>query len=770
MVKKFKIIASLLFVLLFVHQTKAQQLVLKPNFNGLVIQVTNGVSGGCSVLLQDGDFNSTNSGSHIKTFIYGYKDTIVVRYPNGNLGYATPYSNHFGLQLMNYNNPIIYGDSVYSFIIQKHPNIYVPTTDPRYCLGYYSKVSMGGVSFELAQKLEVKKLYVLKLYTCYSTYSSQCGEYIPSLFHNSGLNIGISSTDTLFGSNVVSVMPLIRQTVCFAPLDETMKRVRTFIATDTAKYLTLMGDYDTTTASSIRFNNVTLFPAYNLGTRNVYTCKGDVAKLTPHFTGKTYDWSIGDTTKSINVTDTGWYVCYINQTDSVLIDSVHLLYNTLVINPSTNITICKGINTIIQSSNVKSGNKYLWNSGDTSLQIQVNNAGLYYVITSSDSTCTKIDSFVVSAQLKAPLLLPNDTVFCKADTFLLDAQTTAYNKYKWNTLDTTSYIKVNKAGKYYVTASNGVCTNADTINVQIFNLPKLNLRDTNICKQNNFIINVANSNYTKYLWNTNDTTAQITIHDSGYYYVTASNGYCTTNDSVHVSFYKMSSLKLVTDTNLCEGNKILLDVFDTTYKTYLWNTGVPTSAITITQPGKYKVIASNGLCNTSDSVNVTLQPLPFIILTKDTIVCFDELNAILLSAPVGYASYRWYPTSETTPSIFAKEARLYAVEVTDKNGCINRDTTLIDEECKLRVWVPNAFTPNNDGVNDIFRITALHASEATLQIYNRWGEQIFNTGKALQEGWDGNQAIDGEYLYIVHCTSKDRSQNQNLKGTFRLMK
>ncbi|MEI6508011.1 MAG: hypothetical protein WCO54_05960 [Bacteroidota bacterium] len=163
MLKQIRIIGSLLFVLLFVHQTKAQQLVLKPNFNGLVIHETNGATGGCSVSLQDTDFNSTNIGSHIKTFIYGYRGTAQSVHTAENY-------QHFGLQLMNYNNPIIYGDSVYAFIIFKHANIYVPTTDPRYCLGYYSKVSMGGVSFELAQKLDVKKLYLLKLYTCYSTY------------------------------------------------------------------------------------------------------------------------------------------------------------------------------------------------------------------------------------------------------------------------------------------------------------------------------------------------------------------------------------------------------------------------------------------------------------------------------------------------------------------------------------------------------------------------------------------------------------------------
>ena len=543
-----------------------------------------------------------------------------------------------------------------------------------------------------------------------------------------------------------------------------------------------------------------LYHLTNVAKRNISICPKDSIKLYASNIDKRYEWSKnkveyvkekvdtvmspyynpyyitatffnGDSTPYIYATDTGWYwnITYLSDS-TIMMDSIHVYYGGLEYNSATNITFCIG-DTFTLNANTRTliNPSYLWSTGETLPIIIKYNTGKYWVKTTT-LACTYFDTINVSMKNKNSFKFLHDTSICFGSKLQLNGFSSLYSIYKWSTGDSSSSIIVSKAGKYTLIASDGICKVSDTatINTYLNTLTSLP-HDTSFCSGGSCVLNATDVNYSKYLWNTGANTATISINLPGVYSVIASDTLgCSAIDTVKVTVFTAAPLHLVNDTFVCLGNAITLDVKDTVYNNYHWNTGTASSAITITQSGKYLVTASNGLCNTSDSVNVTIQPLPYVNLPKDTIVCFDELNSILLSAPVGFASYKWYPTNETTPSILANQARLYAVEVTDKNGCINRDTTLIDEECKLRVWIPNAFTPNNDGLNDIFKITALHASEATLQIYNRWGEQIFNTGKALQEGWDGNRAFDGEYFYIVHCSSKD--QALDLKGMFRLLR
>lgn len=108
--------------------------------------------------------------------------------------------------------------------------------------------------------------------------------------------------------------------------------------------------------------------------------------------------------------------------------------------------------------------------------------------------------------------------------------------------------------------------------------------------------------------------------------------------------------------------------------------------------------------------------------------------------------------------------------VTDKNGCM--DTTCLTEIISLPVGVPNAFSPNGDGQNDVFMIYGGPFKEVQLKIFNNWGVQIFQSDKQSQ-GWDGRvQGVDqpaGVYVYTIYCVSED-DQEHKLSGDVTLLR
>ena len=95
-------------------------------------------------------------------------------------------------------------------------------------------------------------------------------------------------------------------------------------------------------------------------------------------------------------------------------------------------------------------------------------------------------------------------------------------------------------------------------------------------------------------------------------------------------------------------------------------------------------------------------PLPSFSLGKDTGVCVKNY---LLQVPVTFESYKW-STNETSQQIYINEAGIYSVTVSDANGCVNKDEIIISDSCFTTFYIPNAFTPNGDNTNDVFKMTA----------------------------------------------------------------
>jgi len=486
-------------------------------------------------------------------------------------------------------------------------------------------------------------------------------------------------------------------------------------------------------------NTIDDFQLYHLDTLykiNAGVCPSDSVKLNATINGKRYEWSKNG-------------VAYV----PTIIDSIFYNYGTA---PGKNIPEYSNLN------------------GDSTNFIFVKDTGWYWNITYLSDSTISIDSFYVNAN---GVMHPGktDISICKGSSIKIGQTTSITNaKYLWNSGDTTSQIIVNDTGWYWQKITlNTNCSKTDSFYIHWQLPPILNLpHDTGLCIGTSIILNASNVNYTKYLWDTNDTTSTITVHDSGIYFVTASNFYCSTTDTVRVSIINLPPINLVHDTAICNGNILTLDASNVKHTTYLWSTGETTPQIKVASAGKYTVTASNGICSIKDSTILNLYALPHLHLPPDTIVCLSQLGAVILDAGK-FKSYSWYPTGEHTQKIAAVNPEIYLVVVTDSNNCVGRDSTLIDDNCPYQLYMPNAFTPNNDLVNETFKGYGYGIVQFEMYIYNRWGQEVFSTND-MNKGWDGtfknNPCTADAYVWQVTYRLKNETFNRTEKGNVTLLK
>ena len=244
---------------------------------------------------------------------------------------------------------------------------------------------------------------------------------------------------------------------------------------------------------------------------------------------------------------------------------------------------------------------YNWSTGDTTEKIIINSPGKYWVKINSNGNCSITDT--INAYLIKSF--KKDTVFCTHSTKVNAYQNYA-QVYLWNDNTINPVKTIDSTGLYWVNISyaNG-CEVTDTFNVIVSPITPLNYSDTfAICYSppQSVILNPKISG--QYIWNTGSTSSQITISNSGTYWVEITESYnCKTRDTMYVLLAPYPKAPFGKDTIFCNGNSVL----DATIPKgqYYWSTGATTPTINITQLGSYWVrIESNKGCLSYDTINV----------------------------------------------------------------------------------------------------------------------------------------------------------------------
>lgn len=225
-------------------------------------------------------------------------------------------------------------------------------------------------------------------------------------------------------------------------------------------------------------------------------------------------------------------------------------------------------------------------------------------------------------------------------------------------------------------------------------------------------------------------------------------------DSVKLLVINAPNYDIGSDTTYCESDSVLLNAFLPNAISYEWSNGDTLSYTYVTDTGHYSVIVANPGCAVSDSIYFyKLLPNPPVNLGEDSLFCFYYFDSLRLDATTSNAvSYFWRPTGESSPKITVMYADFYAVSVTRENGCVRTGGFEVMEVCPPSYYAPNAFTPDGDGINDIYKIFSENYEGFTLRIYNRFGQQLFNT-EDPDLGWDGTykgkECELGVYTYKI---------------------
>lgn len=300
--------------------------------------------------------------------------------------------------------------------------------------------------------------------------------------------------------------------------------------------------------------------------------------------------------------------------------------------------------------------------------------------------------------------------------------------------------------------------------------------DTMICKSQMPLMLNAPYGYDSYLWSNGNTNSTISVSDSGFYWVRCiMNGCGELNDSIHIGFINTPTLSLGSDTVICKGNSVTL-AGQTGFLSYLWSTSDPNQSIVVSNSGLYTLWATDVCGLQKDSIQVTVDSLPNITidLGVDTTVCPDGIyTPYILSVSVILPDYQWN-TGETTPQITIYRKGVYYMKSHYYCGTLYSDTIFVEEcpiDTNFTFYIPNSFSPNDDGINDSFQPVFYNITITNAEIYNRWGNLVYENNKQFL--WDGRyrgiECPEGVYFYKL--TYKDVLNNFYKKsGTVSLVR
>lgn len=380
----------------------------------------------------------------------------------------------------------------------------------------------------------------------------------------------------------------------------------------------------------------------------------------------------------------------------------------------------------------------------------------------------------------------------------------AFKSIVWSTGDTTSSISVKPAQTtlYRVTRILGSQTCKDSITVSVTNMQTTLQKTVNVCGSSTVLD--AGAGFSSYQWSNGATTQAINVSQNGTYTVIVQKSVCNAQDSSKVQFaapvadFTVGVLK---DT-VCAGEQDSLYVVSPqTGIVYAWNlTG---NSIVLNTGNNYTPkIATNlsytitGTSNASIcSTKTTVAKVMVRVALPKPVVRVDSLNPYgmlftwsVVPNAIGYEvsldrGSTYIPPSSGTTGLLHRLTGLqpntpvnFLIRATGRYSCETSDTTQVKATTLNPfgngIYAPNAFTPNGDGVNDVWMVAGTAIASIRIIIYNQWGGQLFVTTD-LSKGWDGThngqRSPAGIYSYVLEAVMQDGTRI-NKGGQFSLLR
>ncbi|RYY60487.1 MAG: gliding motility-associated C-terminal domain-containing protein, partial [Chitinophagaceae bacterium] len=487
-----------------------------------------------------------------------------------------------------------------------------------------------------------------------------------------------------------------------------------------------------------------------------------------------------DDTLDLQFKKTGstWIVAQLNAGCKIYYDSllVNVQAQPAQFSLGADTVVCPGA-----TLELKAGNgftSYRWNDGSTAESLIVSTPGKYYVDVRNSCGDVGSDTIVVTSTTVPSLELGNNTVACIGDTLQLLAPP-GFATYDWtgpalNSLTGPAVFILPQADgdvSLVATTSQG-CKAVDTLFYTTRIPTPVSLpADTGFCAGNTLLLD-AGGGFSSYRWNDGSTSPSIAAATQGFYSieVTDANG-CHARDTLQLLVYDLPAVNLGADFDLCKDSDKQLDAG--VYVSYNWQDGSTSRYLTVAEPGTYWVrVQSQQLCVNTDSLVIrSIIPLPANFLNAlDSVCSYDHISI----KPTGnYSGYNW-STGASSSAISINQPGTYTLTVTDAAGCKGSDTiVIVPKTCYTGIYMPTVFTPNGDGINDVFKAGVWgNVLQYKLQVFNRWGQLIYQTTDA-SKGWDGrvNGVLADGNVFVWQCTYNIEGQQPGyLKGTVNLIR
>jgi gliding motility-associated-like protein len=491
---------------------------------------------------------------------------------------------------------------------------------------------------------------------------------------------------------------------------------------------------------------------------------------------------IDQTSTSLNFKNSGNYKLYgsIYTSCDTLADSLSIHVNIPGQQPQlgNDTVFCIGNSLMLHAGN--SYQNYLWQDGSTDSTLFVSSTGKYYVTVNDYCNNTFSDTININVVQPAHFAIPADTTICISDTVFVNSLTAFSNisvQPQENVSISGTHIAFYPVGmqNYTVQAmDNNGCISKENIAIHIFPSSKINLgNDTSVCSGDSIVLD-AGPDFVKYAWSNGSTNEKIIIKQADVYNVIATDvNACIVKDTFRLlQVYDLPVINLDTTSLLCYNSIRRLFAGDE-FVNYLWSDGSSNNYLDISTTGKYWVkVEDKNTCVNSDTALINrILPLPSEFLAKEDSIC--RYGNLTLYPTRNFSKYLWSDNSASS-SITISTAGTYWLQVTDSNNCIGTDTlTVVEKQCLEGFYIPNAFTPNGDGINDVFRPLLFgDVSSFKFEIFNRWGQKVFFTTK-LMEGWNGNVngILQNAGTFVWACTYQLKGNAvQHKKGTVVLVR
>ena len=477
---------------------------------------------------------------------------------------------------------------------------------------------------------------------------------------------------------------------------------------------------------------------------------------------------------------------------------------TLNVNPSYSLS-CASPSTTITFAPTGTNTSVSWGGPTgtiTGTNVVVTSPGTYtYSAINTVSTCSLTGSIVITSDV----VLPSATysTSCNTNTVTLTATPASTYNVSWiepttptNTL-VGNPVTSTATGVFTLTVtdpSNGCVQTYTTLT----SLPPINIVTTPTSNVLTCLTTTINANATAnpgdiITWNNGTstvTTNPLPINANGTYTATATNTLgCSSQSIVTVTTNTLANVSINSQTVIpCNTGSLSLPATTPGLDpyTFSWSPSSPTytgSVLTASTPGTYTVVATNAVngCTVTasqtivyDNINASfnasvyagLMPLP---------VTFTN-TSIFGTNPAG-TNYTWsfgdgsiLASNDTTVTHVYNQSGNFPVILTAQNGfCVDTAMAYIKVDLISYFAVPNVFTPNGDGVNDVFTFDAVNMGEIHVLIYDRWGLKMFESTASGNVKWDGKNkggttVTDGTYFYIITATGLD-NKTYDLKGT-----